>query len=103
MTSKTTSKANNNVNQDTPSNTSEATTEAWEMALSVAVALKQTREKALEEHRAAVAAAGGNPFGKGISAAQHLIEALNDAMRTLNPDLKAIGRANGRALPEGMY
>jgi hypothetical protein len=94
-----TSKPNNNVKEDTPSNT----TESWEMALSVAVALKQTREKALQEHRAVVSAAGGNPFGKGISAAQHLIEALNDALRTLNPDLKAIGRANGRALPKEVY
>jgi len=78
-------------------------TEAWEMALDVVAALEQTREKALEEHRAAVEAAGGNFFGRGITGKQHLIEAINEALSTIKPDLRAIGRANGRALPEGMY
>jgi hypothetical protein len=73
------------------------------MALDVVAALEQTREKALEEHRAAVEAAGGNPFGKGIMGAQHLIEAINEALRTLKPDLNAIGRANGRSMPKELY
>ena len=95
-------------NEVTDETTSETTndpnsTEAWEMALDVVAALAQTREKALEEHRAAVEAAGGNPFGRGITGKQHLIEAINEALSTIKPDLRAIGRANGRALPEGMY
>jgi len=92
-TNEVTSKANNDPNS----------TEAWEMALAVVAALEQTRDKALEEHRVAVEAAGGNPFGKGIMGAQHLIEAINEALSTIKPDLRAIGRANGRALPKEMY
>jgi len=95
-------------NETTDEVTSETTddpnsTEAWEMALDVVAALEQTREKALEEHRAAVESAGGNFFGRGITGKQHLIEAINEALSTIKPDLRAIGRANGRALPKEMY
>ena len=95
---------NETTNETTDETTSDPnSTEAWEMALDVVAALEQTREKALEEHRAAVEEAGGNFFGRGITGKQHLIEAINEALRTIKPDLRAIGRANGRALPEGMY
>lgn len=105
MTSKATNETNNEGTSETTTapKTDPNSTEAWEMALSVVAALEQTREKALEEHQATVAAAGGNPFGKGINAAQHLVEALNEALRTIKPDLKQIGRANGRALPKEVY
>ncbi len=73
------------------------------MSLDVVAALEQTRAQAIEEHREAVEAAGGQPFGRGISAAQHLVEALNAALRTLKPDLNDIGRANSRAMPKEMY
>jgi len=97
MTDETTNETTDETTNDPNS------TEAWEMALDVVAALEQTREKALEEHRAAVEAAGGNFFGRGITGKQHLIEAINEALRTIKPDLRAIGRANVRALPEWMY
>ena len=97
MTDETTNETTDETTNDPNS------TEAWEMALDVVAALEQTREKALEEHRAAVEAAGGNFFGRGITGKQHLIEAINEALRTIKPDLKAIGSANGRALPKELY
>lgn len=112
MTNEVTSETNTEMTKDEVTNetgTAEAletdpnSTEAWEMALSCVAALEQTRKKAIEEHRAAVKAAGGRPFGRGIPAAQHLVEALNEALRTFKPDLNAIARANRRALPKEVY
>ena len=44
---------------------------------------------------------GGNPLAPGLMNLSHMTEALMDARRTLNPDLRNIARANGLAMPEG--
>ena len=89
-------------NETTSKATSNATGEAWEMTLSVIAALEQTREKALEGHAAAIAAGNGSPFAPGVRPAQHLVEALNEALRDLKPEAHKIAKSNGWALPEGV-
>jgi hypothetical protein len=73
---------------------------AWNMAISLLVGLRQTVAKAEVEYAQRLADAKGNSFGQGVSPAAHLLEALKEAQRGLEPDLRQIARSNDLALPE---
>ncbi|MEP4247668.1 hypothetical protein [Tateyamaria sp.] len=87
----------------TETKTDTATTapqDTWERASAILVALHQTHLKAQTEYQQIVEAAQGNPFARGTSAAGHLIQTLNPALRLLEADMRDHARANGLEMPK---
>lgn len=95
ITSRETKKENPKANAPAPTDMA-----AWDMALSILTGLRQARSKAEAEYTSAVTATKGNPFGTGVAPAAHLVEALSEALRGLEPDLRQIARLNARMMPE---
>jgi hypothetical protein len=73
---------------------------AWEMACSLLVGLYKAEAQAKSEYLARLAEVGGKPFGVGVTPAAHTLEALSEARRNLDHDLRGIARANRFPLPE---
>lgn len=75
--------------------------DSWKMAVSILVGINKTLRQLELERAAILENHGGNPLAPGLMKLSHTTEALMDARRTLNPDLRNIARASGLTMPEG--
>ena len=91
----------NNHADDDHAAPSVAPMDSWKMATSILVGINRTLRQLEAEREALLEKHGGNPLAPGLMKLSHMTEALMDARRTLNPDLRNIARANGLTMPEG--
>ena len=72
---------------------------AWDMACAIYVGLYKAEAQARAEYLAAIAKADHKPFGPGVSPVAHTLEVIRETRRTMEPELRAVARANGFAIP----
>ena len=73
---------------------------AWDMASACLVGLTKSVIKARAEYDEAVAAAEGNPMGRGVMSANHTINVIAAATRVLEGDMRQHARSSGLVMPE---
>ena len=84
----------------TPKKVDAAPLDAWGMASGILTGIYQATEVAEAELAAALQAGNQNPFAPGTSQARQLIEALEDARKTLEADMRALARSSRLAMPD---
>jgi hypothetical protein len=72
---------------------------AWDMASACLVGLTKSVAKARAEYNEAVAAANGNPMGRGVMSANHTINVIAAATRELEGDMRQHARSSGLTMP----
>ena len=72
----------------------------WNMACAVLTALHQTEGKARNDYHARSAAAGENPFARGVSEAGALVQVLQESRRFLEHQMYRHARSSGLVIPE---
>lgn len=73
---------------------------AWDMASSCLVGLTKSVSKAHTEYTDTIAAADGNPMGRGVMAASHLINVIAAATQLLESEMRQHARSNGLTMPD---
>lgn len=86
---------NTKTNKETPTEMT-----AWAMACSCLVGLYKSLSKARTEYDEAVAAADGNPMGKGVMQAANTINVIGSATSVLEQDMRQHARSSGLVVPD---
>ena len=75
--------------------------DSWQMATSILLGINKTLRQLEAERAIILERHEGNPIAPGLMKLSHMTEALMDARRVLNHDLRNIARSSGLTMPEG--